>query len=751
MTTRTIKIPKLVNGVATGETEDIQVDDYGNSGWGPKDKHAFVNTKVPRVDAPFKTTGTARYTHDVRLPGMLHGRFVNSIYAHAMVTKIDVAPALAIEGVKGAKPIIQVGQPTAEVRFEGQPIVAVVAITPEIAEDAARAVVVTYEVLPHVVNIDDALKPDAPRVVTDRGGRGGGAGGARGGGRGVAGAGTPEAADAAIAACDVVVEAEYNTPITHHCCLETHSTVVDFHAGAADATVYCSTQGTFTINREAAAELGVPVVGVVEHMGGGFGSKLGGIGFAGQWACRFSKELGVPVKFVMTRKEEFLNTGNGQGSRHKFRAGANKDGTLVALNVQQWSMAGLGGRAVAAQPYQYRPSGPVYFNAVTVNTHEDSSVPLRAPGHPQACFAMESLMDDLAAKLDIDPIEFRKKNLPDVAWHRQLDTGAKAIGWERRNKTPGGGAANGPLRRGMGCAVGAWGGGGGGGCAVPILIRQDGSVLVTNGSQDIGTGTRTYVRSIVAEELGLELSQVQEKIGQTTYGAGRSSGGSATTASLAPAVKDGAYKARMAMSEIIAPLLGTTPDGVWFNKGQILGNGKALSWKQACAAIPPAGISVSGAFVNTLAGQGAHGTSFAEVEIDVETGFVRVVKMCHVQDGGLIMNRLACESQINGGMIQSVGMALYEGRIMDSNLGTMVNPAFNDYKIPGCMEIPELIPIIDDGDTRNVCIGIAEPANIPGCGAIGNAIHNAIGIRIGSTPMTPDKILNALVNQRRNA
>ena len=150
-------------------------------------------------------------------------------------------------------------------------------------------------------------------------------------------------------------------------------------------------------------------------------------------------------------------------------------------------------------------------------------------------------------------------------------------------------------------------------------------------------------------------------------------------------------------------------------------------------------------FQQTLSTQRAHGASFAEVEVDIETGFVRATKMCHVQDGGLILNRLAAESQINGGMIQSLAMALYEGRVMDSRLGVMVNPAFNDYKIPGCLEIPELIPIIDDGDERNVVIGIAEPANLPGCGAIANAVYNACGVRVRETPITPDKILMGLM------
>jgi xanthine dehydrogenase YagR molybdenum-binding subunit len=181
-----------------------------------------------------------------------------------------------------------------------------------------------------------------------------------------------------------------------------------------------------------------------------------------------------------------------------------------------------------------------------------------------------------------------------------------------------------------------------------------------------------------------------------------------------------------------------------------MGNGKAISWKQACAALAPTGLSVRGVWQRTLSGSGAHGASFAEVEVDIETGFVRVVKMAHVQDCGLVLNRLAMESQINGGMIQSLSMALYEGRIMDGALGVMLNPAFNDYKIPGTMEMPVFIPLIDDGDTRNVVMGMAEPAAIPGCAAVVNAVYNACGVRVRETPITPDKILNGLMQMRRN-
>jgi CO/xanthine dehydrogenase Mo-binding subunit len=210
-------------------------------------------------------------------------------------------------------------------------------------------------------------------------------------------------------------------------------------------------------------------------------------------------------------------------------------------------------------------------------------------------------------------------------------------------------------------------------------------------------------------------------------------------------VKDAAYNARIEMAKRVAPLLGAQPDAVLFDKRQVMGNGKALSWKQACAALPAGGLSARGKWQPTLAANGVHGTSCAEVEVDVETGHVHVVKMCHVQDCGLPLNRTALQSQINGGMIQSIGMALYEGRVMDSDLGVMVNPGFGDYKIPGTLEMPELIPIIDDGDTRQAVIGMAEGANVPGVGAVANAVYNACGVRVRELPITPDKILNALM------
>ena len=722
-----IMVPKVVNGVPS--EVQIEVDDTAGPTWGPNDKHRLLNSKLERADGPAKTTGTAIYTYDVRLPGMVYGRFVISPHAHANVTSVDTSAAEKIDGVLA---VINIG--TKEVRYEGQPVVAVAAQTPELADDAVRAVVVQYEVLPHVVRGEDALRPDAPRIFTEA---------------------TPQKSSGnlqrvtdALATCDAVVEATYRTTIVHHCCLETHGLVVDYRGGDS-ATVYATTQGTFTIPGDAARALGLErtaVTGIVHHMGGGFGSKFG-IGITGQWACRLSKQLGVPVKMMLTRRDEFLLAGNGPGSIQKIKAGVTKDGTLVAVQAEQYGLAGIGRGNIGEQPYQYT-ARHAYHTQQVVHTNEDSSCAMRAPGHPQASFAIESLMDELAYKIGMDPIEFRKKNTPGAdgdAWHRQLDRGAKEIGWENRNPTPG--KLPGPLVRGIGCGIGAWGGGGGPQCVVNIAIGQDGSVVAAVGTQDLGTGTRTYIRAIVAEELGLQCADVTEKIGDSTLGAANSSGGSTTAASLSPAVKVAAYNARIEMAKRVAPVLGVPAEAVAFDGGTVGIKDKQLSWKQACAALPPAGLTARGEWMPGLSGKGAHGVSFAEVEVDLETGHVRPIKMVHVQDGGLPLNRLAMESQINGGMIQSMGMALFEGRVMDTQLGVMLNPGFGDYKLPGALEIPELVPIIDDGDKRQVVIGIAEPANIPGVGAVANAVYNACGVRVRELPITPDKILNGLAQQ----
>jgi xanthine dehydrogenase YagR molybdenum-binding subunit len=734
-----IRVPRVVNGIDT--MVEIEVDDVAGPGWGPNDKHTLLNHRHTRVDGPLKVSGAAHYTYDVRLPEMLYGRVLRCPYAHARVKRFDSSAASKMPGVKA---IIQA--PLTEFRFAGSPVAAVAATTPELAEDAARAIVVEYEVLPHVVRAQDAIKPESPPVLAkdpkkpDENNL-----------RLQQKQGVVEKTETALASADAIVDAEYFTPRIHHACLETHGMVVDY-SGGDSATIYATTQGTFTIPGDAAEALGLPqsaVTATVQHMGGGFGSKFG-IGIEGMLACKLSKETRTPVKLMLTRYDEFVMAGNRSGSWQKIKAGANKDGTLVALKATQYRLGGVGLGSQAGQPYAVYRAGEFYREIYALHTNEDSSVAMRAPGHPQASFAMESLLDELADKLGMDPVAFRKKNMRDPIYHRQLDRGAREINWEKRNRKAGGGA--GPIKRGMGCGAGTWGGGGNDQCKVDVTVGRDGSVLVAVGTQDLGTGTRTYTRAIVAEELGLQIKDVVEQIGSSKLGSANPSGGSTTAASLSPSVKDAAIKTRLALAERMASLLGNAkPDEITFANGNVSGGGKSLSWKQACAALPAAGVTAHGVWRQDLQSRGVHGVCFAEVEVDVETGKVRPIKMVQVQDGGLPLNRLTMESQLNGGMIQSLGMAFWEGRVMDAKLGLQLNPGFGDYKLPGSLEMPEFVPIIDDDDKREVVIGIAEACIIPSLGALANAVFNACGVRVRELPITPDKILSGLMGERRTA
>ena len=750
-----IRVPKVVNGIET--MVEIEVDDTGGPAWGPNDQHTLLNHRLTRVDGPVKVSGAAVYSYDVRLPGMLYGRILRSPHAHARVKKIDDSAARRIPGVhaiatvqglrarerpdkaagadasakaaRGKQPEL----PPHEVRYEGEPIAAVAAISPEIADDAIHALRADFEVLPHAVTADAAIKPDAPKVLGE------------GNLEEKEKKGELDKVEAALKQCDAIVEAEYRTQTIHHTCLETHGIVVDYR-GRDAATVYASTQGTFTIPPDAAKALDLDesrITAIVEHMGGGFGAKWG-IGMEGKLGCELSRQAKAPVKMMLARHDEFVTAGNRSGSWQKLKAGVAKDGTLVAVQARQYRLGGIGAGSQAGQPYVYSAVSS-YREVYSLHTNVDSSRAMRAPGHPQASFAIESLMDELAYKIGMDPVQFRKKNLKDAAYHRQLDRGAKEIGWDRRNKVPGEGA--GPLKRGIGCGVGTWGGGGRPQCKVTVTIARDGAVNVSVGTQDLGTGTRTYTRAIVAEELGLKIADVREHIGNSKLGAANGSGGSTTAASLSPAVKDAAVNARVEMASKLAQVLQAKPEEVSFRGGEVTAGGKSLRWKQACAALPATGISAHGEWKPGLSDNGVHGATFAEVEVDIETGHVRPIKIVHVKDVGLPLNRLAIESQLNGGIIQSLGMALWEGRVMDERLGVMVNPSFNDYKLPGTLEIPEIVALIDDADTRQAVIGVGEPALIPTVGAVANAVFNASGVRVRELPITPDKILMGLQPQ----
>jgi len=720
-----IKVPKVVNGFET--MVEIEVDDAAGPSWGDRSQMTVLNKRIPRVDGAQKVTGQARYTHDVRLPGMLYGRILPSPYAAAKVTSIDTRAAEAIPGVVV---VIDYGNKT--LKYQGDPVAAVAAETMEAAEDGIRAIKVTYEPGQHLVDPESAIKDGAPKIYPE------------GNIRASQKRGDEAAIDQELAGCAAVVEGEFRTPFQHHSSLETHGIVVDY-TGGDTATVYASTQSTFSIPGDAAGALGLQasnVVAIVEHMGGGFGSKFG-IDLPGNVACALSKKSKRPVHLMLTRADEFLMAGNRSASLVRAKLGASKDGKLVAIKAEQHRLGGLGEGSQRGLPYIYKV--PHVFRTMdSIHTNIDSSRAMRGPGSPQASFPIESLLDDLAVKLDIDPIEIRKINTDSETYHRQMDIAAAKVGWATgRNKLPGEGQT-GPLKRGMGLGLAEWGGGGGPACQVTVKISPDGGVTVSVGSQDLGTGTRTYTAGIVAEEFGLPITAVTAFIGDSRLGNANGSGGSTTAASLAPAVKDAAYNARVALFQRIAPAMGVKSEALAASNGKIVTDtGKSVTFKQACAMLGTTAVDAKGEWKPGLSDNGVHGVHLAHVEVDTQTGRVKVLQLVGVQDCGLPLNRLTIESQLNGGMLQGMGYGLTEGKVTDRTTGLMLNNNFEEYKLPGCKEVPECIPIIDDADTRGV-IGLAEPGTIPTAGAIANAIYNACGVRVRNLPITPDKILDGL-------
>ena len=552
--------------------------------------------------------------------------------------------------------------------------------------------------------------------------------------------------------CDAIVEATYTMPVQVHASMETHGAVVEYRGGD-EATVYSSSQYINAVPGSASRPLELQasqVVGIVEHMGGGFGAKLS-FGVAGLVACRLAKEAGAPIHLMLTREQEFVCTGNRSGSYQWMRGGANKDGSFVALDTLIRNLGGLGRGSHPGQPYLYAPKA-FYTAPGFVRTHTNASCPMRAPGRPQASFAIESIVDELSHAVGFDPLEFRKKNLPDEVYHRQLDRVAREIGWsEHPNRTGPPPPDELPEKAiGIGFGVGAWDVPGQPDCQARVQIEPDGSVTAISGSQDIGTGTRTFLAGIVAEELGLPIEAVQQKLGDTRYGPAGLSGGSLTVPSLSPAVKDAAVKAKLALFERVAPLLETTPDNLRAaGEAVYLADdpSRRLAWKAVCATLTT-GLSEVGEFRAELAGSGVHGAQAARVEVDTLTGEVRVLKMVAVQDCGIPLNRLTTRSQIQGAMIGSLSYGLLEERLIDADLGLQLNPGFVDYKIAGISDMPEFVAIIDDEDTRQKVTGIGEPPVVPGQSAIANAVFNACGARVRDLPITPDKVIERIAALR---
>jgi xanthine dehydrogenase YagR molybdenum-binding subunit len=683
---------------------------------------------------------------------MLYGAVLRCPYPHARIVRVDTSKAEQMEGVKAVQHYE--GQTA---RFAGDEVAAVAAVSKAVAEDALALIEVEYEELPFVVDVEEAMKPEAPKALeTDSN---------------IRETYTHEEGDveAAFEESDAIVDATYSAPVVVHACAEVHGAVAKWDGD--NLTVWTSTQGIVGVRDGLQWHFNLPtpdpsqegnlpegkVRVITHHMGGGFGSKFGAQSYD-IIAAELAKKAGAPVKLMLTRKEEFLCAGNRPSLTAHIKAGAKKDGTLTAFQMEAYGTGGIGGAGSSPLPYIYRALN-VKTSQADVNINAGPACAMRAPGHPPAAFAMESLMDELAEQLGIDPLDFRRANDKNEIRHRQYALGAEHIRWERRNKVPGSG--EGIKKRGIGVGCSIWGGGGGPGTRVRVEIHSDGAVKVMTASQDLGTGTRTIIAQVAAEELGLRVENITPLIGDTNYPPSGASGGSTTAASVTPAIKAIVADAKQKLFVLVAQTLEAPPEELIAKDGKIYVKDnpeRCISWNEAtaklgaglpCKLVNSEPIVVSGGWVEGLSGSGVTGVQFAEVEVDTETGEVKVLKIVALHDCGLPVNPLTVESQIIGAVMMGLGYALTENRVMDSQTGRMTNPNLAYYKVPGTMETPKIEPIIFGNPERGV-IGIGEPPNIPTAAAIANAVYNAIGVRIRSLPITPDKILTALAEKKAN-
>jgi xanthine dehydrogenase YagR molybdenum-binding subunit len=701
----------------------------------PSTPRTVVGSPVKRIDGPDKVTGRAKYTFDVKRPGMLYARAVRSPYPRAKIVSIDFSAAQRVPGFKTSLVIRDPkDDKTNTVMFQGDEIAAVAADTEEHAIDAERAVKVVYDVLPAVISVGSALAGRAPEVFQPAN---------------VRTANTAEAGDlaAGFKAAAFTLDQTYATHVITHTCMETHGTVCEWDGDKL--TAWVSTQGVNSARDNFARGLEIPqgnVRVICQHMGGGFGSKLQ-LGPEGLICARLAKQAGAPVKMMLDRKEEHLVTGNRPSAAARVKAGVAADGTITAFDAESWGTGGAGSAAGFPLPY-------IYQIANRRRAHKDVFIntglqrPMRAPGHPQGSFVTELMMDELADLVKMDPIEFRLKNLPPEApnsmFRPYLREGAEAFGWSKRHPT--GDPTPGSIKTGMGVAICTWGGGGRGPSPTQCEIAADGSVIVRTGTQDIGTGQRTLVAMVAADALGLQTSQITPEIGDTQYGVSGGSGGSTTAPSTTPAIRIAALKALEALKEKVAPALGVTADALVATGGRIQVKdtpSKNLSWADACKRIGPQPITAVADWAPGMSSATTSGVQFAEAKVDIKTGIVRVTRVLAIQDCGLVLNELTAQSQCYGGVIGSLNFALYEDRILDRRTGQMVNPNMEWYLLAGMSDIPQIDVRLKNMPERGV-IGIGEPPTVPTAAAIALAVRNAIGVTVRSLPLTPEKILDTL-------
>lgn len=748
------------------ETRVVELPDFELPPWDAEAQLTFVGKPLPRVDALQKVTGRATYTADVIRPGMLFAALVRARIARGRVLSIDLEAARRWPGVVdvlGAADVAQLGRPVRaggvnlfdrEVQYFGQPLAAVCARSFAEARLAAASVQVEYDSEAPVVEIDQARAPGAARV---RGEHNLSKWSPLEFSRGDLERGLQEA--------EVVVQGVYRTPSALHCALETHGAVAEWDGDRL--TIWESTQGVFRVREEVARALGLPLGRVrvlMEYMGGGFGAK-NSAGAHTLVAALLARRTGRPVHCVLDREGEQQDTGHRPATRIEVTLGARRDGSLTAIAAEAEIAMGIAGwDASPTRIFHQMYSCPnVRTREYFVHLNCQAMAAFRAPGHTEGAFALERAMDRLARELGMDPLELRLRNIPARDEERNrpysagnlrrcLEEGSRRFGWRPRTAERQRSVARGRVR-GSGLAAQVWPTGGGPPAYATVRLQPDGSVDVLTGTQDLGTGARTVLAQVAADALGTTLDQVRVVIGDTerTPYTGNS-WGSMTTPSVAPAVRMAAEAARRKLQEAAAPMLGVEPAELEVRGGVVRRRDcqGELSLAEVCRRLGNV----------TIAGDGSRGPNspdvrimtfgaqFAEVEVDTDNGLVRVLRLVAVHDCGRVINPLLARSQLEGGILQGLGLALYEERIVDRESGQPLQRGLHDYKIPTMADTPAieavLLDSVDPAANNVGARGLAEPPIIPTAPAIANAVADALGIEPDALPLTPWRVLGWL-------
>ena len=741
-------------------------------------QYQVIGSRPLRPDGIDKVTGRAVYGADVKLPGMLYGKTLRSPHAHARILSIDVSAALALSGVRAvvtAQDLPSIGDTVTDlgesvvnlrytsnnvlahdrVLYHGHAIAAVAADNLHVAEEAVRLIQVTYEVLPHVMDGRKAMAGDAPILLPDL----------RTNELGKQGASQTNVAEhirhqrgdlaAGFAAADVIVEREFHTATVHQGYVEPQAATALWNEDE-QILIWCSTQGAFSVQEQVAALLQVPssrVVVTPTEIGGGFGGKINV--YLEPVAALLSRKAGHrPVKMTMTRAEVLSGTGPTSGSYIRVKMAATRDGKLTAAEAELIYEAGAypgspvgAGCAVIFGSYRLQN---VQIDGYDVVVNRPKAAAYRAPGGTNAVFASESVVDEMAGKLGIDPLDFRLRNAAREGDRRPDGPEFGRIGLvETLEAARAHAHYAAPLAgtsRGRGVAAGFWFNWGGKSSAT-ASVNADGTVNLVEGSTDIG-GSRASIAMQLAETIGVSYADIRPQVvGTASVGYNDVTGGSRTTFGTGWAVYEVGKKILAEMRQRAADYWDVSVDDVAVRNGVFSHNGDSMSFRELAGKLDvPVAVSAS---VHPQSYGPGFGVHIVDVEVDLETGKVSILRYTAVQDVGTAIHPAYVEGQLQGGAAQGVGWALNEEYIYD-NRGRLLNASLLDYRMPTALDLPMidtvLVEVANPGHPYGVR-GVGEVPIVPPAAAIANAIYHATGVRMAELPMSPARITAALLSQ----